>query len=134
MTTIFDWFYTPYTKAFTLAEHLRASLWERRLGGVWLAVTRMETPLEAHGTYQSTAVTLTWETGQWLKLQTKPAAPLLATALGEVLRRPATLQYLTEHGDTVVEWWVEPAAADKRWQEVQGKPAFGSPQRLDKRA
>lgn len=133
MSTIFDWFYTPYTKAFTLAEHIRASLWERRLGDLWVAVTRLKAPLEASGTYQSGTVSLTWETGQWLRLVTRPAAPLLVKALGQVLRLPATLQYTTEHGDTVVEWWADPAAAAKRWQEIQGKPAFASPQRLDKK-
>lgn len=133
MSAIFNWFYTPYTKAFTLAEHIRASLWERRLGDFWAAVTRLEPPLEAHGTYQSSAVTLTWETGQWLRLVTPSPAPMLTRALSEVLRLPATLTYTSEHGASVVEWWSDPAAGDKRWQDIQGKPAFGSPQRLDKK-
>lgn len=130
--TAMTWFYSaPVKRPFVLAERVRNSLWEMRLGSLWLDTVSVEAPITLAGTYNGGPVRLEWEPGRWLRLIAQPEAPALVDALRVVVRRKPTLRYTDTEGRTVHEWWVQPAEAEDRWQEIQGKPAFGSPVRLD---
>jgi len=80
--------------------------------------------------YNGARMALEWEPKKWARLSTAPASPSLAQGLANIIRRPATLRYVNEQGESVWEWRLEDA--DKRWQELQGKAAFHSPERLDR--
>ena len=126
-----SWFYsTPEKSPYLLAERVRGTFWDNRLTDVWLDTVRAEGPFEMQGTHRGARITLEWETNQWLRLRSAPASSVLRDGLATILRRRPAIQYQDEDGSTVWEWW--PAGADKRWQDVQGKPAFGSPVRLDR--
>ncbi len=128
-TTAAIWFYrAPENEAYLLAERVNSSFWEERLGGVYLSANKTVAPFSMSGNYNGADVKLTWDTNKWLRLETAPGAPGLAKGLENMLRRGASFRYETPEGYTVWEWWL--ANADKRWQEMQGKPAFQNPVRL----
>jgi len=128
--TAASWFYrTPESNAYLLAERVNGTFWDNRYGGVLLTVVRAEAPFGMQGTYLGAEVRMEWEPTKWLRLATNPAAPSLVEGVSNILRRKPTLRYDDAGGETVVEWWLE--GADKRWQELQGKAAFGAPKRLD---
>lgn len=132
-TPALKWFYsTPEKKPYLLTERLRNSFWELRLGSLWLDAVSAEAPFAAEGTFNGGLVRLEWAPNEWLRLTAKPEAPPLADGVRVLLLRKPLLSYTDAEGRTVHEWWVQPAAAEKRWQEVQGKPQFGQPVRLDK--
>jgi hypothetical protein len=112
-----------------LGERVRSSYWEARFGGLWLDAVKTEPPFVMQGSHNGASVKLEWEPGKWLRLYAAPAAPALAEGTATLLRRRPTLRYEAPGGHTVWEWWLE--GGDKRWQEIQGKPAFGNPVRLD---
>ena len=129
-TTAATWFYrAPENQAYLLAERVNSTFWEERLGGVSLNVEKSESPFAMSGIYNGADVRMEWEPNKWMRLETAPAAPALAQGLGNALRRGANIRYETPDGHTVWEWRI--ADADKRWQELQGKAAFGEPVRLD---
>jgi len=129
-TTAATWFYrAPENEAYLLAERVNSSFWEERLGGVYLSADKTDAPYGMSGSYNGAEVKLNWDTNKWLRLETSPAEPGLAKGLANMLRRTANFRYETAAGNTVWEWWL--ANADKRWQEMQGKPAFHNPARLD---
>jgi hypothetical protein len=131
-TTAATWFYRqPEKRPYLIAERVRTSFWDQRLGGLWLDTVSAETPIKMAGYYNGAAVTLEWEPGQWMRLATKPAAPPLAQSTANLLRRKPILRYDDTDGHTVWEWWVKPEDGERRWQEIQGRPAFGSPVRQD---
>jgi hypothetical protein len=120
----------PEKEPYLLAERVNGTFWEARLGGIYLMVVRAEAPFEMKGTYLGADVRLAWEPNKWLRLASAPASPQLATAVANVLRRRPTLRYEAPDGYATWEWWLE--GADQRWQELQGKPAFRQPERLDR--
>jgi hypothetical protein len=125
------WFYrTPEHAPYLLGERVRSTFWEARFGGLWLDAVKTESPFFMQGSHSGARVTMEWEPGKWLRLCSVPAAPALARGTAVILRRKPTLRYQDSDGQTVWEWWLE--GGDKRWQEIQGKPAFGNPARLDK--
>jgi len=129
-TTAATWFYrVPENQPYLLAERVNSTFWEARLGGVWLNVEKSSPPFSMAGSYNGAEVKLEWDPNKWMRLQTTPASPGLAKGLDNILHRKADFRYETPDGQTVWEWWI--ANADKRWQELQGKPAFRSPARLD---
>ena len=126
------WFYaTPEKRPYLLTERLRNSFWQFRLGSLWLEAVNVEGPFAAEGAFNGGYVRLEWQPQQWLRLITKPAAPALVDAVRVLLLHKPLLSYTDGEGRTVYEWWVQPEAAEKRWQEVQGKPQFGGLARLD---
>ena len=128
--TAASWFYrTPEKNAYLLAERVNGTFWDNRLGGVLLSVVRAEAPFELVGTYQGSDMRLEFEPNKWLRLATSPAVPALVDSVANIIRRKPTLTFDEAGGETVWEWWLE--GADKRWSEVQGKAAFGTPRRLD---
>jgi hypothetical protein len=132
-TTAATWFYrAPEKTPYLLAERVRTTFWDARLGGLWLDTVSTETPITMQGNYNGAAVTLEWEPAKWMRLSSNPASPGLAAGVTNVLRRKANLRYEDPQGRVVWEWWLSPADADKRWHELQGKPAYRNPQRLDK--
>jgi hypothetical protein len=132
-TTAATWFFRqPEKKPFLIAERVRTTFWDQRIGGLWLDTVSAETPIKMVGYYNGSRVTMEWEPGKWLRLATKPGAPPLANSLTNLLYRKPVLRYEDTDGNTVWEWWIDPEAADRRWQEIQGKPSFGSPVRPDK--
>ena len=132
-TTAATWFYrTPEKIPYLLSERVNTTFWDERLGGLWLAVVNAEPPIVMQGSYNGANVRMEWEPAKWLRLSTAPAAPALANGTANVLRRKPVIGYETAEGHTVWEWWLTGADADKRWQEIQGKPAYRNPVRLDK--
>ena len=130
-TSSASWFYqTPEHAPYPVAERVRNTFWDERIVDIWLDTLRPETPYLVAGRYQGVSVELEWEPGRWLRLSAPAAAAHLARAVGNMLRRRPSLRYETAAGMTAWEWWVE--GADQRWQEIQGKPAFGQPVRLDR--
>jgi hypothetical protein len=130
-TSAMTWFYNPPENIpYFISERVNTTLWDERLGGVWLTVVRAEAPFEMTGTYNGATVNMTWQPAEWLRLTTCPEAPALMKGLANVLRRQPSLRYETLDGETVWEWWIE--GVDRRWQEIQGRPAYGRPARLDK--
>jgi len=130
-TTAATWFYrAPENDPYLVGERVRTTYWDERIGGLWLDATQTTPPIAMRGYYNGAAVSLEWEPGRWLRLSSAPAAPALARATANILRLKPALRYEDAEGRTVWEWWVE--EADKRWQEIQGKPAFHNPARLDK--
>lgn len=132
-TTSATWFYsTPEKSPYLLAERVRTTFWDERFGGLWLDVVRPEPPILMQGAYNGAQVTMEWEPNKWFRLTSAPAAPALARGVANILRRKTSLSYDDAQGRTVWEWWLASADADKRWQEIQGKPAFRNPVRLDR--
>jgi hypothetical protein len=130
-TTAATWFYKqPESSPYLLAERVRTTFWDMRFGGLWLDTVRAESPMAMEGNYNGALLKMEWEPGKWLRLAAKPAAPALIPGLRVILGRKPAIRYLNSEGYTVWEWWTE--GADKRWQEIQGKPAFGSPARIDR--
>lgn len=131
-TSAQNWFFTaPQPKPYLIAERLRNSLWEMRLGSLWLETERAEAPFAVAGTFNGGAVRIEWAPAQWLRLTAQPEAAALVDSLGVLLRRKPTLAFGDATGQRVVEWWLAAEAAARRWQELQGKPAYSNPQRLD---
>ena len=129
-TTAATWFYRPpEQQPYLLAERVNGTFWEERLGGVSLSVEKAASPFAMTGNYNGADVRMEWEPNKWMRLETAPAAPALAQGLSNALRRKANFRYATPDGHTVWEWRI--ADADKRWQELQGKPIYGDPVRLD---
>jgi hypothetical protein len=129
--TAASWFYrTPEKEPYLLAERVNGTFWEARLAGVWLKVEKAEPPFRMAGTYLGANIMLEWEPLKWLRLSTSPASPALMQGLANMLRRRPALRYEAPDGHTTWEWWME--GGDKRWQEIQGKPAFRAPVRLDR--
>ena len=133
-TTSATWFYrTPEKVPYLLAERVRTTFWDERFGSLWLDTVRAEAPFLMKGTCNGAQVKLEWEPGQWCRLYSTPASPALAQGVTNILRRKVVLRYEDPQGETVWEWWLTSADADKRWQEVQGKPAYRNPARLDQK-
>ncbi len=129
-TTSATWFYhAPEKDLYLIGERVRTTYWDERIGGLWLDAVQAEAPITMQGHYNGAGVKMEWEPAQWLRLSTKPGSPALTVVTSNILRRQPTLKYEDTEGHTVWEWWL--ADADKRWQEIQGKPMFGSPERLD---
>jgi len=128
-TSAMTWFYrAPEKIPYYIAERVNGTFWEARLPGVYLDVVRAEPPILMQGNYNGTPITMEWEPARWLRLTTCPASPALAKGLANILRRQPSLSYQTAGGETVWEWRLDDA--EKRWQEIQGKPAYRSPVRL----
>lgn len=130
-TNAATWFYRqPEKVKYLLEERVRTSFWDARFGSLWVDAVSTESPIRMAGTYNGAAVQLEWEPGQWFRLSTRPAQPALANGLSNtILRRRVTLTYDDPQGQTVWEWRL--TDADKRWQDIQGKPAYRNLQRLD---
>jgi hypothetical protein len=129
-TTAATWFYrAPEQRRYYIAERVNGTFWDARLAGVMLNVVRAEPPFLMTGTYAGTCVQMEWVPNQWLRLSTQPEAPGLQVGVANILRRKPAIRYETEAGETVWEWWV--GSVDARWQELQGKPAYRHPLRLD---
>lgn len=131
-TTAATWFYhQPEKIKYLLEERVRTSFWDARFGSFWANAVSTDNPIEMEGTFNGAPLQMVWEPGQWFRLSTHPAQPGLAKGLSNIiLHRPVTLTYEDPQGHTVWEWRL--ADADKRWQEIQGKPAYRNLQRLDK--
>ncbi len=130
-TTARTWFYTkPEADAYAIGERVRTTLWEARLGDIWLDTVRAESPHLMRGRYDGAKVEMEWEAGRWLALRTGPASPGLADRLGHVLGFKPALTYQTPESWTVWEWHTD--GGDKRWQAIQGIPAYSQPQRLNR--
>jgi hypothetical protein len=129
-TTALTWFYrAPEKIPYYIAERVNGTFWEARLPGVYLDVERAEPPILMKGNYNGAPIRMEWEPAKWLRLTTRPAAPALARGVENILGLKANLRYETEDSETVWEWRLHDT--DKRWQEIQGKPVFRNPARLD---
>ena len=130
-TTAATWFYrTPEKIPYLLGERVRTTFWDERFGGLWLDAVTTEPPIVMQGSCDGAAVKMEWEPAKWLRLSTAPASPALAHGVANILRFKPVLRYEDPDGHTVWEWWLADDDADKRWQDIQGKPAFRNPVRL----
>jgi hypothetical protein len=129
-TTAMTWFYrAPEKIPYYIGERVNGTFWEARMPGVFLDVVRSEPPFLMEGNYNGAPIQMEWVPNKWLRLTTCPASPALAKGLANILRRKPNLSFETADGETIWEWRLEDA--DQRWQEIQGKPAFRNPTRLD---
>jgi hypothetical protein len=130
-TTAATWFYrAPEKTPYLLEERVRTSFWDQRLGTLWLNTVSVESPVAMAGEYNGAQVKMEWEPAHWLRLSVRPAQPTLVQGVKNLLQRNPTLRYDDAEGGAVWEWRVDDA--DQRWQALQGQPAFGNLQRLDK--
>ena len=130
-TNAMTWFYrAPEKIPYYISERVNGTFWEARLPGVYLDVVRAEPPFKMQGTYNGTPIEMEWEPAKWLRLTTTPASPGLVKGLANILRRQPSLSFETADGETIWEWRLDDM--DKRWLELQGKPAYRNPVRLDK--
>ncbi len=129
-TTAMTWFYrAPEKIPYYIGERVNGTFWEARMPGVFLDVVRSEPPFLMEGNYNGAPIQMEWVPNKWLRLTTCPASPALAKGLANILRRKPNLSFETADGETIWEWRLEDA--DQRWQQIQGKPAFRNPTRLD---
>ena len=129
-TTARTWFYAqPEKNAYALAERVRTTLWEARLGDIWLDTVRAESPFLMRGRYNKADVEMEWEPGKWLALRSKPGDDYLVQRMSFVLGRKPTFTYEDVEGRTVTEWHIDGGA--KRWQAIQGVPAYRNPRRFN---
>lgn len=135
-TTAATWFYrAPEDRPYLLAERVRTSFWDQRLGSLWLDTVSATAPIVMQGNDAGGPVRLEWEPGVWLRVTAAPAtADALSGATANLLGRRPTLRFTDTDGQAVWEWWIKPEDAERRWQALQGKPAFGSPVRLSRPA
>jgi hypothetical protein len=134
-TTAATWFYkTPENNAYLLGERVRSTFWDERFGGLWLDAVNTQSPFAMAGTHDGATVRMEWEPGKWLRVYSAPPAPAFVNGVSNVLRRKPVMRYEDPEGRTVCEWYLTPETANKRWQEIQGKPAFKNPERLDKKS
>jgi len=132
-TTAATWFYKmPENDAYLLGERVRTTFWDQRFGGLWLDVVNSEPPFAMAGTHNGANVRMEWEPGKWMRVYSAPPSPALVNGVSNVLRRKPVLRYEDPEGRSVSEWYLTPETVNKRWQEIQGKPAFKNPERLDK--
>jgi hypothetical protein len=130
-TTAMTWFYrAPEKIPYYISERVNSTFWYAGLPGVYLDVERAEAPIAMKGNYNGTPIRLEWEPNKWLRLTSVPASPNLVRGVTNILARQPTLSYETEEGEAVIEWRL--ADGDKRWHEIQGRPAYRNPVRLDK--
>lgn len=71
-----------------------------------------------------------WEAGRWLHLKTRPEQPDLARSVSFILSLKPALRYEHSDGWAVWEWHTD--GGDRRWQAIQGIPAYGHPVRLNR--
>jgi len=130
-TTAQTWFYTkPEENAYAIGERVRTTLWEARIGDIWLDTVRAESPHLMRGRYNSAEIEMEWEAGKWLALRTCPGAPALADKISQVLRLKPAITYHMPEGWRAWEWHTD--GGDKRWQAIQGIPNYDQPQRLNR--
>lgn len=129
-TSAATWFYrAPEKVPYLVSERVNTTFWDARIAGVCLRAESVAGPYVLKGTYNGGLITMEWQPNEWLRLTTFPAAPALANGTALVLRRKPFLSYEGPEGEMVWEWWI--AGGDKRWHEMQGKPAYRNPMRLE---
>lgn len=123
-TTANTWFYNPPEKnAFLIAERLRTSLWDGRLGSIWLDTVRAESPILMRGNFKGALIELEWEPKQWCILRTNPAAEDVLVVIKNILGFAPSFKYETPAGFIGWEWRL--GNTKERWQAIQGQPEFG---------
>lgn len=128
-TTAATWFYNaPEKVPYLVSERVNTTYWEARIGQVLFRTEKVDGPFVLSGMYATSQLRLEWEPNQWLRLTADPAVPVLVEGTRMILRRKPFLRYETPEGASVWEWWL--AGGDKRWQEIQGKPAYRNPVKL----
>jgi len=132
-TSAATWFYRAPEKApFLLAERVRTTFWDARFGDFWVDAVSTESPIRMEGIYSGQAIQFDWEPGKWFKLSTNAVSKALLEGTNLVLGLKAVLKYEDSGGQLVWEWWVNPDELEKRWKEIQGKPSYNNPLRLDR--
>ena len=128
-TTARTWFYTrPEGSAYDIAERVRTTFWDARVGGIWLDVVQAESPYRMRGRYRGAQVELEWEAARWLRLRLKPAQPDLVKYLSFILGFRPALQFEDGDGWTATEWHTD--GGNGRWQAIQGVPSYRNPVHL----
>lgn len=132
-TTAQTWFYQPpENQAYLVTERLNATFWAARVVGAYWRCVRAEPPFKAEGYWGEHVLEMEWEPGEWLALKGPDGANLddLVKAISKrILAYPATLAYRDSDGHQIVEWHRD--GGQKRWSEVQGRPEFVQPRRLN---
>lgn len=121
------WFYeTPEKNAYLLQERVNGTLWMARLSDVYFVAEQVESPYRMAATWQGHPVTIEWETGKWLRLESDASLPAVIGAFSNVLQIPATLTYLySTTGRVITEWHRD--GGNTRWREIQGNPTYHNP-------
>ncbi len=133
-TTATAWFYRePEHNAYALQERIRTHFWDERVGDIFLDTVRAEPPFEMQGEYNRTPVHMEWVPKKYMKLRLHAGSEALARILSRMLKLKPYLKYQDAEGRTIWEWYLNDDEGHKRWQSVQGLPAYRHPERLNGR-
>ncbi|MBN1964128.1 MAG: hypothetical protein JW910_05755 [Anaerolineae bacterium] len=125
------WFYqTPEHNSYLLQERVNGNLWMARFTDVYFVTERAESPFQMSAPWREHRLLITWEPGQWLRLQTVGSAAEVVTALSNILQLQAVITYTDHDGNTIHEWHVD--GGETRWRDIQGNPLYQSPLRLSR--
>lgn len=124
-----SWFYeTPEANPYLLQERVNSNLWMARLWDLYFVTVQAEAPFAMKAKWHDQPISMAWQPGQWLRLTSEEAVPLVSVAFSNILQIPATLTYTDVDGKTINEWHRD--GGEARWREIQGNPTFQSPVRL----
>lgn len=132
-TTAATWFYNdPEPIPYYLEERVNQTFWQARLTNIWLKCTRAEPPYQMAGDWREVPVEIEWVPNQAFTLRVPQDSDSgdLVRSVSRVLALKPAFSYTDGQGQQVTEWHVDGGAA--RWQEIQGKAAFGNLQRLSR--
>jgi len=115
---------TPYQ----IAERVRLSLWEARIGSAWLDTVQASEPYKLAGNFQGGPIEMEWATGKWLRLRLQSDAADVISSFSILLGLKPAIQYQDAGKYKVWEWHVGDIA--QRWKEVSGNPQYQHPRRL----
>lgn len=98
------WFFQaePASK-FVIQEHLRQTYWRAGLGTLWIECRQATLPFRAEGYWEDVAVTLEWETADWLRLTMSADAPRVVQVTQLLLGFKPLARYV-QNGRVVYEW------------------------------
>lgn len=123
------WFYNnPGTNAGEIGERVNNTLWEARIGGIWLEVTSAQSPYQMQGFNHGTPVSIEWVPGQYLLLRLQSDQPRLVQQLNFVLAFSAIFTYTDPQGNTCYEW--HHSDPETRWRALSGNPQYQNLRKL----
>ena len=130
-TNAATWFYSqPEPRKYYITERVNQTFWQARVNSIWLNCTRANPPFQMSGVWRDTAIEVEWLPNDHFILRS-PAdfdASDLVDGISRVIALEPSFDYTDEQERLVTEWHME--GGKDRWQEIQGKPSFGNPQRL----
>lgn len=132
-----SWFYNePEHNAFLISERVNGTFWQARYMEINWRCVQVEPPFRVEGYLGCCLIAMEWVPDAWLSLiasgeaDADQLATLVEIISKRVLGQPASLTYGDSDGRTVYEWHRDGGV--ERWSEIQGKPIYVRPRRLNK--